>query len=170
MTPKRRQFGVGLRWAVPTAAYFIVAVSAHYATYPQFAVSQVSSAACFTAGLLFIAAGVSVYLAAMVNLRTGLRSGCLVTHGLYAIMRHPLYAASILLVIPGVAIAFRSWLLLPTPMVAYVACRAVLPAEDGELLKRYGDEFVQYRKKTNALFPMPVQWLHGRSAGAKRKA
>ena len=169
MTAKRNRLGVGLKWALPTAAYFAVAVSMHYATYPRFVISQASSSVCLIAGLLLFAMGVSVYLAALVNLWAGLRSGGLVTHGLYAIMRHPLYAASIFLVIPGVAIAFRSWLLLLMPLVAYVACRAVLPAEEGELLDRYGDQFMQYRRRTNALFPLRLPWLCSQDNGAKRK-
>ena len=161
--------GVGLKWALPTAGYFAVAISAHYTSYPRFVISQVSPAICLIAGLLLVATGVSVYIAALVNLWAGLRSGRLVTYGLYAIMRHPLYAASIFLVIPGVAIAFRSWLLLPMPIVAYIACRTVLPAEDDELLERYGTPFSQYRQKTNALFPTRPQRLRGRIAGPKRK-
>ena len=169
MTETRNRLGVGLKWALPTAAYFIAAVSAHFATYPRFVIPQVSSEVCLIAGLLLVAAGVCVYLAALVKLHAGLRSDGLVTHGLYAIMRHPLYAASIFLVIPGVAIACRSWLFLPMPLIAYVACRAVLPAEEGELLDRYGDQFMQYKQRTNALFPLRLPWLCGRDKGAKRK-
>ena len=161
--------GVGLKWALPTTAYFAMAVSVHYATYPRFVISQVSSSVCLIAGLLLVAAGISVYLAALIHLQAGLRSDGLVTHGLYAIMRHPLYAASIFLIIPGVAIAFRSWLLLPMPLMAYVACRAVLPAEERELLDRHGDQFMQYRQRTNALFPLRLPWLCGQDNGAKRK-
>jgi protein-S-isoprenylcysteine O-methyltransferase Ste14 len=168
MTVTRNRL-VGLKWALPTTVYFIVAVGAHFVTYPRFVIAQLSWATCLVVGALFVAAGVSMYLAALTNLRKGLRSRVLVTHGLYAIMRHPLYAASILLIIPGVALAVRSWLLLPMPVVAYVACRAVLPAEDDELLERYGKQFSQYRQRINALFPTRSQRLGGRSAGPKRK-
>ena len=169
MTAKRNRLGVGLKWALPTAAYFAVAVSVNYATYPRFVISQVSSSVCSITGLLLVGAGISVYLAALINLQAGLRSDGLVTHGLYAIIRHPLYAASIFLVIPGVAIAFRSWLLLPMPLVAYVACRVVLPAEEVQLLHRYGDQFMEYRQRTNALFPLRLRWLCGQNKGVKRK-
>jgi len=169
MTVTRNRLGVGLKWAVPTAVYFIAAVSAHFAAYPRFVIVHVSATTCLVVGILFVATGVSMYLVALANLRQGLRSQALVTHGLYAIMRHPLYASSILFIIPGVALAFRTWLLLPMPMVAYVACRAVLPAEEDKLLERYGNEFSQYRQETNALFPTRLNRLRGRSAGPNRK-
>jgi len=161
--------GVGLKWALPTAAYFILAVPAHFIAYPKFVISQVSFATSLVVGALFVAAGVSMYLTALVSLRKGLRSGGLVTHRLYAIMRHPLYASSIFFIIPGVALAFRSWLLLPMPVVAYVACRVVLPAEENELLKRHGERFSRYMQSTNALFPTRPQRLHGRAAVTRRK-
>jgi protein-S-isoprenylcysteine O-methyltransferase Ste14 len=165
MTPKPNRWGVGPKWALPTALCFVVALGAHILTYPRFLITRVSSATCLVVGALFVAAGVYVYVTALMSLRKGLRSGALVTHGLYGIMRHPLYASSILLIMPGVAFAFCSWLLLPVPVLAYVACRLVLPAEDDELLERYGQQFSQYRQRTNALYPTRPQPRRGRAAG-----
>jgi len=102
-----------------------------------------------------MATGTCVYAAAFVSLRRGLRQGILVTHGLYAIVRHPLYAASIFFIIPGVALVFRSWLLLPMPAVAYIAFRIFIPAEEQDLHERYGEDFTLYRERTNAVFPVP---------------
>jgi protein-S-isoprenylcysteine O-methyltransferase Ste14 len=169
MTAKQNRLGVGPKWALPTTVYFVVAVIAHFAAYPRFVIAQVSFAACAVVGALLVAAGACMYAAAFVSLRRGLGAGILVTHGLYAIMRHPLYASSIFLIIPGVAMAFRSWLLLPMPLVAYVALRIFLPAEDEDLRERYGNRFVRYRETTNSLFPaLPRWWCADRSA-RKRK-
>lgn len=161
--------GVGFKWALPTTVYFVAAVIMHAAAYPRFVIVQAPFATFMIVGALFVAAGVSLYLTALMSLRKGLRSRILVTDGLYAFMRHPLYAASIFFIIPGVAFAFRSWLLLPMPVVAYVICRAVLPAEDDELLDRYGEQFLRYKQKTNALFPTQLQQLRVRNAGSNRK-
>lgn len=60
-------------------------------------------------------------------------------------MRHPLCSSSIFLIIPGVAVAFRSWLLLPMPLVAYAAFRICLPAEDDDLRERYGEALLTCR-------------------------
>jgi protein-S-isoprenylcysteine O-methyltransferase Ste14 len=169
MTVKRNNLGVGLKWALPTTVYFVGGVIAHLATYPRFVISQVSLAPCLIFGILLVTAGVSAYLAALMSLRRGLRSNALVTRGLYAIVRHPLYASSIFAIIPGVVLAFRSWLLLPMPVVAYVACRLVLQAEDDDLQARYGEQFSQYRQSTNALFPTQPPWLRCRIDGPKGK-
>lgn len=169
MTTTSSFFGVGLRWSIPTTVYFAAAVGAHYATFPRFVIAGVSPSAGLGAGIVLIAAGTIVYLAALTSLRRSRRSGRLATTGLYSLVRHPLYAAAIFLIVPGVAIAFRSWLLLPMPVVAYVACRAVLPAEDRELRIRHGERYERYRERTSALFPTRALRSPGRSTASGRE-
>jgi protein-S-isoprenylcysteine O-methyltransferase Ste14 len=169
MTAKQNRLGVGPKWALPTTVYFVVAVITHFATYPRFVIAQVPFAACAVVGASLVAAGACLYAAAFVSLRRGLGAGMLVTHGLYAIMRHPLYASSIFLIIPGVALGFRSWLLLPMPLVAYAAFRVFVSAEDDDLRERYGDAFARYKETTNALFPTRPRWLCVSRAAQKRK-
>jgi protein-S-isoprenylcysteine O-methyltransferase Ste14 len=168
MPAKQNRLGVGPKWALPTTAYFVVAVIAHFAAYPRFVIAQVPFAACAAVGASLVAAGVCMYATAFVSLRRGLRKGTLVTHGLYAIMRHPLYASSIFLIIPGVTLAFRSWLLLPMPLVAYAAFRIFVSAEDDDLRERYGDAFLRYQQTTNALFPK-LRLLCAHRSTQKRK-
>jgi len=155
MPEKRRQFVAGPKWALPTMVCFTAAVIVHIATYPQFEIASLSFSACAIVGALLVVTGICVYAAALVSLRRGLRQGTLVTRGLYAIVRHPLYASSILFIIPGTALAFRSWLLLPTPAVAYVAFRIFIPGEERALYEQYGEDFRLYRERTNAIFPVP---------------
>ena len=152
----QNRVGVGLKWALPTTVYFAAALVVHIATYPRFVIASVSFTTCAIVGALWVMMGLCMYAAAFVSLRKGFgRRKMLVTHGLYAILRHPLYASSIFFIIPGVALIFHSWLLLPTPVVAYVAFRIVIPAEDRNLHEQYGQEFDRYRERTNAIFPIP---------------
>jgi len=169
MTKKRNRWGVGLQWALPTTVYFVAAVIVHFSAYPRFAIAQLSPTACAGAGVPLILLGACTYAAAFVSLRRGLRKGTLVTHGLYAVTRHPLYASSILLILPGVALVFGSWLLLPMPVVAYVAFRVFLSAEEEDLHKQYGDDFARYRDTTNALFPTLPRWRSASRSAQKRK-
>ena len=155
MPEKRRQFVAGPKWALSTTVYFTAAVIVHIATYPRFVIAPLSFSTCAIVGALLVVTGICAYAAALVSLRRGLRQGALVTRGLYAIVRHPLYASSILFVIPGIALVFRSWLLLPMPAVAYVAFRVFIPGEERDLREQYGEEFDRYRNTTNAVFPTP---------------
>jgi len=169
MTGKRNRLGVGPKWALPTTLYFVAALLAHFAVYPRFVITGLSAATCAVVGASLVVIGACMYATALVSLRRGFRKGTHVTDGLYAVMRHPLYASSIFFIIPGVALALRSWLLLPMPVVAYVAFRICLSAEDDELHKQYGDDFARYRDTTNALFPTLPQWRSASRSAQKRK-
>ena len=160
MTETCRQFGAGPKWALPTTVYFAAAVGVHVATYPRFVIARFSASTCAIIGTSLLILGLCIYASAFVSLRAGRRRKILVTHGLYAILRHPLYASSIFLILPGVAMVFRSWLLLLTPAVAYIAFRIFIPAEDRNLHEQYGHEFDRYRERTNSIFPLP--WRGGK--------
>ena len=169
MTGKRNRLGVGPKWALPTVLNYVAALIAHFAAYPRFVIALFSAATCAIVGASLVIIGAYLYVAAWVSLRRGFRTGTLVTDGLYAVMRHPLYASSIFFILPGVALALRSWLLLPMPVVAYVAFRICLSAEDDNLHKQYGDDFARYRDTTNALFPTLPQWRSASRSAQERK-
>ena len=169
MTGKRNRLGVGPKWALPTVLYYVAALIAHFAAYPRFVIAPFSAATCAIVGASLVIMGACMYAAAWASLRRGFRTGTLVTDGLYAVMRHPLYASSIFFILPGIALVLRSWLLLPMPVVAYVAFRICLSAEDDDLHKQYGDDFARYRDTTNALFPALPRWRSASRSARKRK-
>ena len=169
MTGKRNRLGVGPKWALPTVLYYVAALIAHFAAYPRFVIALFSAATCAIVGASLVIMGACMYAAAWVSLRRGFRTGTLVTDGPYAVMRHPLYASSIFFILPGVALALRSWLVLPMPVVAYVAFRICLSGKDDDLHKQYGGEFDRCRNTTNALFPTPPRWLRAWGAVRERK-
>jgi protein-S-isoprenylcysteine O-methyltransferase Ste14 len=147
------RFGAGPKWALPTVLYFAVAVTVHFIHYPQFVIRQLAWGSCVAIAASLVLSGATVYLSALIPLRRALKERRLITSGLYSVVRHPLYASSILLILPGVALLVRSWLLLPMPAVAYIAAHAYIPAEDAQLRGRFGNAFDRYQRTTNALVP-----------------
>jgi len=157
MPDNRGQPVAGPKWGLATAAYFTASVAVHILTYRRFEIAEVSFATCWIVAGLLIVAGILVYCAALLSLRKGISRGALVTSGLYSIVRHPLYASAILLIVPGAAIAFRSWLTLPAPLVAYAAFRVFIRDEEAALVEQYGPEYESYRDRTNAIFPIRLR-------------
>lgn len=77
----------------------------------------------------------------------------LVKNGPYKIVRHPQYISQIISDI-GAGLALLSYLVLPIVLFAMIPLflmRASL--EEKILLKHYGEEFEQYRKRTGFIFP-----------------
>ena len=147
------RFGAGPKWAVPTVLYFAVAVTVHFIRYPQFVIRQLAWGTCVAIAAFQVLSGVAAYIGALLPLRKALKEKRLLTSGLYSVVRHPLYASSILLILPGVALLLRSWLLLPMPAVAYVAAHAYIAAEEAQLRGRFGKAFDRYQSRTNAFLP-----------------
>jgi protein-S-isoprenylcysteine O-methyltransferase Ste14 len=79
----------------------------------------------------------------------------LVASGIFALVRHPIYSAWIVSIVPGLALLSRSWPMLLTPLVAYIAFKRLIHHEDEDLERQFGDAYLNYRARVNELFPIP---------------
>jgi protein-S-isoprenylcysteine O-methyltransferase Ste14 len=86
---------------------------------------------------------------------TGFRKGELVTTGIYSVVRNPLYAAWILFIAPGILVFFKSWLMLLTPIVAYISFKAFIREEYQYLRNHFGQAYLEYEASVNELLPIP---------------
>lgn len=111
------------------------------------------------AAVALLAAGAAVGVAALAanrpgnfNIRPQVKDRArLVTHGIYARVRHPMYGAVLLVMLALVALDARAW-----RIGAWIALAAVLLAkaarEERLLLARF-PEYADYRERTHRLIP-----------------
>ncbi len=104
-------------------------------------------------GMLLVTIGVILVFLSGIQLQKGLEKGKLVTDGLYAYIRNPLYAGWIFFIIPGIVLIFGLLFLIPIPFLTYALFRYLIGIEESELEKRYGNEYLNYKKKVNSIFP-----------------
>jgi protein-S-isoprenylcysteine O-methyltransferase Ste14 len=77
----------------------------------------------------------------------------LVTGGPYRWIRHPLYAFALLLLL-SLALLASNWFLLLFPCIGLVVFRfIVIPREEANLIKVFGEQYEEYQRRTGALFP-----------------
>jgi protein-S-isoprenylcysteine O-methyltransferase Ste14 len=79
--------------------------------------------------------------------------GELITTGPYRLVRHPLYTAVALLVLPSIGFLLNSWLGAAIGVVMYLASRRYAPDEERELAGRFGRMWDAY------LESVAVPWL-----------
>ena len=79
----------------------------------------------------------------------------LVTSGVFALVRHPIYAAWITLIFPGLALLTRSGPMLLTPWIAYAIFRRLIHREDEYLEQRFPQAYRGYRRRVNEVMPIP---------------
>ncbi len=99
------------------------------------------------AGTVVLVSGVALYLASLIHVVVHVPRGRLITSGPYAVVRHPLYNAVALLVIPGVGLLLDSWLGCAIGTVMYVATRIFRGYEEARLQQTFGEEYRAYREK-----------------------
>jgi protein-S-isoprenylcysteine O-methyltransferase Ste14 len=114
------------------------------------------------AGVVWVGAGVVLYVAALKQFVRAVRARQLATTGIFAVVRHPLYAAWIWFLFPGLGLFTGSWLVIGVPAVGYAAFRRLIREEEEGLVREFGAEYGAYRAAVPALAP---RWRTGSSVG-----
>ncbi|NLO90495.1 MAG: isoprenylcysteine carboxylmethyltransferase family protein [Elusimicrobia bacterium] len=105
-----------------------------------------------TALALFLA-GVYLWLSAAMRIRSGVKSGKLLTDGVYARTRNPLYAAFVFFLLPALALLLNNLAYLLSSVLMYAAFDQYIEREENALLETFGDEYRAYCARTPRLFP-----------------
>jgi len=110
-------------------------------------------------GLLLVAVGLVFVLVAAFTLRTNYSSSLvirkdheLVTHGIYRVVRNPIYLGAILVTI-GVPIGTSSWIALPPMLLLIPLFMYRMRIEERLLLEEFGDDYRAYMARTKRLLP-----------------
>ena len=155
MEKRMSRWGVGPRISVVAVAYALVAGAATYA-WPDVCLLQFLPRAVFVGiAVVLLAIGIPMLLVAGATVMRAYNRDELVTSGIFAVVRHPIYSAWIVWIVPGLVLLTQSWPLLLTPCVAFLRFKAVIRREDEYLHQRFGPAYDAYRSRVNELFPFP---------------
>lgn len=106
-------------------------------------------------GILLIAGGIALWGYAVIVQRISekIKKGQLLTNGVYALVRNPIYSAFLFLFTGALVIANNLYLLL-LPIVFW-ACLTILMkrTEEKWLREKFGQEYIQYCKRVNRVIP-----------------
>jgi protein-S-isoprenylcysteine O-methyltransferase Ste14 len=148
-------WGVGRRIALFSLTYFIVITIVHFSYPGLFLITKTTNIVFPIVGTILIALGLTMYVLGARKITTAFHEGKLLTTGVYAIVRHPMYSGIIVFFAPGVALWFRSWIILTVPLVAYIIFKILIPKEEKYLEEKFGKEYLDYKSKVNAVIPLP---------------
>jgi protein-S-isoprenylcysteine O-methyltransferase Ste14 len=88
--------------------------------------------------------GVAIWLWSVILILTNVPRGRLITGGPYAWVKHPLYMAVALLVLPWAGFLLDTWLGAAIGVVLYIGSRMFAPAEEAALSRAFGDAWRAY--------------------------
>ena len=160
--------GIGPEFFITTFLFGILTGWLTYLFPEWFIISCIPYWALVVPGIGFLVSGTVIYVYSLRAFNCEYRKEQLAVDGPYSVVRHPIYAAWILLICPGSVLFFRSWLMLIVPLVAYVSFKAYIHKEDEYLKGKFGSAYLDYRSKVSELFPDWGFWKDDRNTGKER--
>ena len=157
MEKRMSRWGIGPKTFVPSLTYTLAAWASTAAWPGVFRLRPLPDVVA-TVGVVLTAAGLLMWIVGGVTVMRAYNRDQLVTSGVFALVRHPVYAAWITLVFPGLALLIRSWPMLITPLIAYAIFRHLIHREDEYLEQRFGRAYLDYRRRVNEVIPIPRFW------------
>lgn len=146
--------GIGIKLLAAMAATMLLTDILTYLQPAVFGIHFISAPALRIAGIFVLFVGVAIKIAsARVPVRA-FKNEELMTTGVFSFVRHPMYAAWILFIALGIALLFRSWLMLATALVGYFSFKYLIKEEDEDLTRKFGQAYLDYRSRVDELFPI----------------
>jgi len=109
-------------------------------------------------GLAISTLGIGVSMSASILFATA-QLDLPITHGAYAISRHPLYVASSLVYF-GVGLAGTSWVFLVCAILNIVGYALVVPEEERAMFVKFGGTYEEYIRRTPRWIGLPRTGQH----------
>ncbi|TCL60622.1 protein-S-isoprenylcysteine O-methyltransferase Ste14 [Kineothrix alysoides] len=109
-------------------------------------------------GIILIVYGAILWIAAvgLAKIDVNISDNCLVTAGVYAYVRNPIYSA-FMIACTGVLLCFNNLWLLILPMIYWAFMTALMKNTEEKWLKDlYGQEYIDYCERVNRCIP----WFH----------
>jgi protein-S-isoprenylcysteine O-methyltransferase Ste14 len=138
--------------AAPSFLYLGAVIVLHYSLFPLFAYSAAPGIALRLAGAALIACGLVMLLSSGLRVLKAFREERLLTDGFFAVFPNPMYAAFVLLIVPGLSLLLDSWLVLTASAVVYVLFRLFVTSEDRWLKEQFGSRYEEYRRQVLVKF------------------
>lgn len=104
-------------------------------------------------GYIFLAAGLALWGAAVIQLLAGFSRGKLVTGGAYGIVRNPIYASVTFFILPGLVLLTLTWVYLIVSLFLYAGVMIFIRKEEQQLALAFGKDYEDYLMKVDRLIP-----------------
>lgn len=147
----QRLVGSGDRIALFTLPFVIVGLLLAVASPSTVAIADAPALRAVSIAMLLL--GVAIWAWTVVLILRNVPHGRLITRGPYAWMKHPLYTAVALLVLPWLGFLLGTWLGVAFGAALYVGTRIFAPAEEAQLSRTFGEAWTRYSQQVR------LQWL-----------
>jgi protein-S-isoprenylcysteine O-methyltransferase Ste14 len=103
--------------------------------------------------IIILIPGIVIWIWSVILISTQVHRDKLITHGPYALVKHPLYTGVALLVLPWIGFLFNTWLGVLIGIILYIGSRIFSPEEEKTLSKIFTSAWDEYCRKVK------IPWL-----------
>jgi len=147
--------GVGPRIMLITAPVLIAAIVFEISAEPFADIVFLKNSVAITVGWIWLIIGIAAFVSTMAQFISNFPKGKLITSGMYAFSRNPIYACWIVFILPAIGIICSNWLFFVAALVMCIATVVLVKQEEKDLLQVYGNSYTAYKKRVKCILCLP---------------
>lgn len=148
-------FGVGPIYVITCFILMVFALILDYKGFLKSGDIIVGKIFIIILGIILIVIGVVLWIQSVIiqKISVKIKKSCLVTDGVYSIVRNPIYSA-FTFVFSGILFTRSNLYLFLIPLIFYIYLTVLMKlTEEKWLREKFGDEYLQYCKNVNRVIP-----------------
>ncbi len=147
------RLGVGPKFALLGVGYGAIIYVLHCNFFSTLTFTLVSRWVNILVGIILIIIGIPLFFISGMMVHRHISRGELCTTSVYSYFRHPLYAAWVVFIVPGIVIMTGSVIAISWPVFLYILFKVFTVEEEKYLRSKFDNVYVEYEKEVNAVFP-----------------
>ena len=148
----RKNMGVGPLFMLYTTGFFLLGIYVRWNVFPKGGGLYGLNWAFWFSGLLLFGLGVHLWSGAMFHVWDAIQRMELSQKGPYRLVRHPMYAGTLLMMSGAGLIWMGIIAILPT-VASYLLLKRLIEVEEKDLLKQYGEAYEHYSSQVPPIVP-----------------
>lgn len=110
-------------------------------------------------GFIWLFAGLVMYIGAIIQFSINFPKNKLITNGMYAFSRNPIYSAMGVFILPSLAILFNNLMFLLAAIAMCMATLYLVKQEEEQLTRIFGETYLAYRRRVKCLLGISLTGL-----------
>ena len=145
------RWGIGPIYATASIAFVAILWALAVSFLPRLTIPY--NPFVFDLGIGLLTVGVVILVIALVQVHSAFGRRKLVTSGVYAYMRDPVYAVWLLFIVPGLMLVTGILLLTIAPFLMYALLKILVRREEAYMERTFGKEYLNYKSLVNSVIP-----------------
>jgi protein-S-isoprenylcysteine O-methyltransferase Ste14 len=146
-------WGIGVKLILFSFFYAILMSLITFLYQDLFIINAVSYHTIIPISAILLFVGIPFLVVSGRKVTKDFKKGHLITDGVFAFVRNPIYSAWIIFIIPALTLLSKSILIFSTSIFSYILFKILIKQEDLYLEQKFGEKYLKYRSQVNEIVP-----------------